>query len=91
MRVTIGNIPCWLVYTLEPKDGYTEIVGRMTPFGWKNAVFRLMTFGMRDQGYEVALVEALANLKAEVEDPDGDEFAANNDAGDEPQVLETDR
>ena len=29
-----------------------------------------MTFGMRDQGYEIALVEALANLKAEVEGTD---------------------
>jgi hypothetical protein len=91
MRVTIGNIPCWLTYALEPRDGYTEIVGRMTPFGWKNAVFRLMTFGMRDQGYEVALVEALANLKAEVEDPDGDEFRRDDDAGNELTILETDR
>ena len=46
------------------------VPARLVPFGWKYTLFRVMTFGMRDQGYEIALVEALANLKAEVEDPD---------------------
>jgi hypothetical protein len=67
MRVTIGGIPCWLTYVLEEKADHTEVAARLTPFGWKYTFFRIMTFGMRDQGYEIALVEALANLKAEVE------------------------
>ncbi len=69
LRVTIGDVPCWLTYILEPKDDHTEVAARLTPFGWKYTLFRIMTFGMRDQGYEIALVEALANLKAEVEGP----------------------
>jgi len=73
LRVTIGGVPCWLTYVLEPKADHTEVAARLTPFGWKYTLFRIMTFGMRDQGYEIALVEALANLKAEVEDPDGAE------------------
>lgn len=67
LRVTMGSIPCWLTYTLAPQDDHTEVAARLTPFGWKYTLFRIMTFGMRDQGYEIALVEALANLKAEVE------------------------
>lgn len=67
LRVTIGGVPCWLSYTLQPTPEHTEVVARLVPFGWKYTLFRMMTFGMRDQGYEVALVEALANLKAEVE------------------------
>jgi hypothetical protein len=68
LRVTIGAIPCLLTYQLNPKPGYTEVVGTITPIGWKYTIFRVITLGMRDQGFEIALVEALANLKAAVED-----------------------
>ena len=67
LRVTIGGVPCWLSYTLRPTPDHTEVSARLVPFGWKYTFFRIMTFGMRDQGYEIALVQALANLKAEVE------------------------
>lgn len=70
LRVTIGGVPCWLTYLLDEKADHTEVAARLTPFGWKYTFFRIMTFGMRDQGYEIALVEALANLKAEVEGTD---------------------
>ena len=73
LRVTIGGVPCWLTYILTPRGGDTEVAARLTPFGWKYTFFRIMTFGMRDQGYEISLVEALANLKAEVEEPGGDD------------------
>jgi hypothetical protein len=76
LRVTIGNVPCWLTYRLEPRDDYTEVVATLVPFGWKYALFKMMTFGLRDQNFEIALVEGLANLKAEVEEaPDGIEGA----------------
>lgn len=84
LRVTIGDIPCWLTYTLEPGPDHTEVVARLVPFGWKYTLFRIMTFGMRDQGYEIALVEALANLKAEVEDPDA---AGHGEDGDEDGAV----
>jgi hypothetical protein len=81
LRVTIGGVPCWLTYRLEPRDGHTEVVGNVAPYGWKYAFFKFITFGVRDQGFEVALVEGLANLKAEVEgtwtpdmSPDDDEL-----------------
>ena len=68
LRVTIGNVPCWLTYRLEPRAEHTEVVATLVPFGWKYALFKMMTFGLRDQNFEIALVEGLANLKAEVED-----------------------
>lgn len=80
LRVTIGGIPCWLSYTLRPAADHTEVSARLVPFGWKYTFFRIMTFGMRDQGYEVALVEALSNLKAEVEGLGEDEGEAMRDA-----------
>ena len=77
LRVNIGMIPCWLTYTLTLKPDYppyTEVAATLVPFGWRYTMFRIMTFGMRDQGFEIALVEGLANLKAAVEggDEDGD-------------------
>jgi len=67
LRVTIGSVPCWLTYRLEPMPDHTEVIAVLTPFGLKYTLFRIMTFGLRDQGYEVALVQGLANLKAAVE------------------------
>jgi hypothetical protein len=69
LRVTIGAIPCKLRYTLEEKAEYTEVTGTIVPYGWRYAAFRIITFGLRDTNFAVALVQALANLKAEVERP----------------------
>lgn len=76
LRVTIAGVPCWLTYRLTPQDGYTEVAGMMQPFGWRYTFFRIITLGMRDQGFEVALVEGLANLKAAVESDDFPDEAA---------------
>lgn len=67
LRVTIGNIPCWLTYRLEEKEDYTEVAAVLTPFGLKYALFRIITLGMRDQNFAVVLVQGLANLKEAVE------------------------
>jgi hypothetical protein len=67
MRVTIGMIPCRLRYSLEARDGHTEVTGTLYPQGWQYAAFRTITFGLRDANFAVALVESLANLKAAVE------------------------
>jgi hypothetical protein len=67
LRVTISGMPCWLTYDLEPRDGHTEVAARLQPFGWRYAFFRLITFGLREQGFEFALVQSLANLKEAVE------------------------
>jgi hypothetical protein len=67
LRVTIGGIPCRLRYVIEQKDGQSEVTGTLTPYGWRYAAFRTMTFGLRDHNFAVALVESLANLKAAVE------------------------
>jgi hypothetical protein len=90
LRVTIGGIPCWFTYTLDARPDYTEVVARLVPFGWKYTLFRIITFGMRDQGFGIALVEALANLKAEVEGSDAGDAGgdAPPDAG-EPPITET--
>ena len=70
LRVTIAGVPCWLTYRLVPRDTATEVVALLQPFGWRYTFFRIITFGMRDQGFEVALVQGLANLKAAVEGRD---------------------
>jgi hypothetical protein len=72
LRVTIGGVSCWLTYRLEPRDGYTEVVALLTPFGMRYTLFRIMTLGLRDQGFEIALVQGLANLKAAVEQGRGE-------------------
>jgi len=67
LRVTMGGVPCWLTYTLEPKDGDTEVAATLVPFGLKYAFFRLITFGLHDHGFAIALVQGLTNLKQAVE------------------------
>lgn len=68
LRVTIAGVPCWLNYRIVPQEGHAEVVARLQPFGWRYTFFRIVTLGMRNQGFEVALVEGLANLKAAVEE-----------------------
>lgn len=72
LRVTIGGVPCWLTYRLLPRDGYTEVAGTLTPYGLKYTLFRLITFGLRDEGFAMALVQGLVNLKEAVEGAAGD-------------------
>ena len=67
LRVTIGGIPCRLRYTLDEQDGQTEVTGTLAPYGWRYALFRTMTFGLRETNFAVTLVQALANLKASAE------------------------
>ncbi len=83
LRVTIGGTPCRLTYRLTPQPDHTEVSATLIPGGWKHALFRIITFGMQRQGYEVALVESLANLKAAVEEPslpdEGERYAVASD------------
>jgi hypothetical protein len=67
LRVTIGGVPCELAYRITPEDDYTEVSATLTPYGLKHAIFRIITFGMQNQGFEAALVQSLANLKESVE------------------------
>jgi hypothetical protein len=67
LRVTIGGMSCWLTYELERKPEHTEVTARLTPFGWRYLAFKIVTLGLRNDGFEIPLVEGLANLKAEVE------------------------
>jgi hypothetical protein len=72
LRVTISGFPCWLTYRLDPKPDHTEVVALLTPFGFRYVFFRLITFGLRDEGLALALVQGLVNLKAAVEGPEED-------------------
>jgi hypothetical protein len=67
LRVTIGIVPCLLRYRIEPAAEHTEVVASLTPYGWRYAMFQIVTLGMRRTIFEFALVDALANLKAAVE------------------------
>lgn len=68
LRVSISGFPCWLTYRLDPKPDHTEVVALLTPFGFRYTFFRMITFGLRDQGLEFALVQGLVNLKEAVEE-----------------------
>lgn len=70
LRVKIGGVPCWLTYRIEPKGEYTEVSGQLIPFGLRYALFRMVTLGMRDYGFAIALVQGLSNLKEALESPD---------------------
>jgi hypothetical protein len=67
MRVTIGIVPCRLTYRITPRIGDSEVAATLVPYGWRYAIFQLMTLGMRRSFFEFALVDALANLKSAVE------------------------
>lgn len=67
VRTRVGFVPCDVSYELLPRDGYTEVVARLVPLGWRAALFRIATLGLREQNYAVVLVQGLANLKAAVE------------------------
>lgn len=70
LRVTMGGVPCWLTYTLRPRDEDTEVSATLIPFGLKYTLFRIITLGLQDGGLSVALVHGLSNLKAAVEEGD---------------------
>jgi hypothetical protein len=67
LRVDMGGIPCWLNYQLKPIGSHTEVTAQLTPFGLKYLAFRVITLGMRDHAFALALAQGLANLKEEVE------------------------
>jgi hypothetical protein len=68
LRVTIGIVPCVLEYRISPRGENTEVSATVTPYGWRYAMFQIVTLGMRRSFFEVALFETLTNLKAAVED-----------------------
>lgn len=73
LRVSMGGISCWLKYELKPNaDGSTEVAAILTPFGIRYTAFRVITLGMRDHAFALALVQGLANLKRELEGDEGD-------------------
>ena len=80
LRVTIAGVPCFLTYTLKPKTDHTEVVATLVPYGWKYVLFQIITLGLRSDGFQLALVQGLSNLKEEVEGTravDGDEHDAS--------------
>ena len=80
LRVTIGGVSCWLTYRIEEVPDGCEIHATLVPFGFRYALFKVVTLGMREQNFKVMLVHALANLKADVE---GANEEAADDSGDE--------
>jgi hypothetical protein len=68
LRVTIGMVPCRLTYRIIQTPEHSEVAATLTPYGWRYAMFQIATLGMRRSFFEMALVEALSNLKSAVED-----------------------
>jgi hypothetical protein len=67
LHVTMGGVPCYLTYTIDEKSEHTEVTALCEPHGWQWVMFQIATLGMRRSALEMALVQGLANLKAEVE------------------------
>ncbi len=67
LRVMIAGVPCYLTYTLKPKPDHTEVAATLVPYGWKYVLFQIITLGLRSDGFAIALVQGLSNLKEEVE------------------------
>ena len=65
-----GGVRALLTYRLIPRDDHTEVVATMEPHGLRYAIFRIITFGRADTGFELVLVQGLANLKEAVESTD---------------------
>lgn len=69
LRVTVGFVPCILTYTIDEDQhtGACEVTAYLDPYGWKWVAYQAATLGLRRHSMEMILVQALANLKAEVE------------------------
>lgn len=67
LRLAIAGVPALLTYRLTPQTGYTEVAARLEPSGLRYALFQFFTLGRFGGGFEVLLVEGLANLKRAVE------------------------
>jgi hypothetical protein len=80
LRVSIGGVPCRLTYVITPRLVDTEVSATLEPSGWRYALFRFITLGMNQQGFELALVQGLANLKAALEDEPEEDAADTGDA-----------
>lgn len=81
LRVTIAGVPCALTYAINPREAGCEVVATLEPRGLTYAIFKIITLGMHDHGFEVVLVEGLRNLKATVE---GRGDGAYEEAAEEP-------
>jgi len=62
-----SGIEALITYELIPREDYVEVVARMEPRGFRYAVFRVITLGRYNTGYELALVQGLSNLKEAAE------------------------
>ena len=62
-----GGIEALITYQLIPREDYVEVVARMEPHGFRYAVFKAITLGRYNIGYELALVQGLSNLKQAAE------------------------
>ena len=67
LHVKMGGVPCYLTYSIEEKPEHTEVTATCEPHGWQWVMFQIATLGLRRSALEMALVQGLANLKAEVE------------------------
>lgn len=67
LRLAIAGVPARLSYRIAPQANYTEVAARLEPSGLRYALFQFFTLGRFGSGFEVLLVEGLANLKRAVE------------------------
>ena len=83
LRVQVGAFPAWITYRLIPKEGHTEVVAVLQPSGFRYVLYQIITLGRGNTGFEMALVQGLANLKAAVE---GDSGRKEHEGGEGSQV-----
>jgi hypothetical protein len=65
--VSLGGMPSRLVYSLEPRDGHTEVSVLVDALSWRYALYQVVTFGHYRRNLELMLTVALSNLKTALE------------------------
>jgi hypothetical protein len=67
VRVDLGGIPALITYRLLPREGHTEVVATLEPLGVRYVLLQVLSLGRMRVGFEMLIVQWLANLKAAVE------------------------
>ena len=75
--VDLGGMPSRLLYTLEPRDGHTEVSVLVDALSWRYALYQVITFGHYRRNLELMLTVALSNLKTALE---GEPLPADDEA-----------
>jgi hypothetical protein len=67
LLVNLGGMPSRLTYSIEPREGHTEVALLAEALSWRYALYQVLTFGHYRRNLELMLTVALSNLKTAIE------------------------